>query len=343
MLCLCVACATSVTPDDPSTVPKNDASRNNVSSPARLSDGAKQAVLRNGPQRIRNPYASPSSHKTPLSRLALTGTATKSSSIDARKGGTIRSAFHGTPTPKSQMPKSLYISMGEGGNSSQISYRLRQIADVQQQEKNARFPTFTLSLPSTNDSVLSRILTRFVRNSDEFTELVDVTLPTMLATKLQKSNNNEGGRIGLVVLDSMAGLFRLPENLQQNQKSLYFAKRSNILFNCSAKLKKLSHQYNVPIVVVNQVTASFSSSSSNFSLQKLHMSCSMERMMPLLGLSWSNCVNTRFLLTRNETTENYGKSSSIIRFVRHAHVLLSSQMPFGTVEFIINAGGGIIV
>mmetsp|Transcript_15772 Transcript_15772/g.23089 ORF Transcript_15772/g.23089 Transcript_15772/m.23089 type:complete len:226 (-) Transcript_15772:374-1051(-) len=225
MLCLCVACATSVTPDDPSTVPKNDASRNNVSSPARLSDGAKQAVLRNGPQRIRNPYASPSSHKTPLSRLALTGTATKSSSIDARKGGTIRSAFHGTPTPKSQMPKSLYISMGEGGNSSQ----------------------------------------------------------------------------------------------------------------------KLSHQYNVPIVVVNQVTASFSSSSSNFSLQKLHMSCSMERMMPLLGLSWSNCVNTRFLLTRNETTENYGKSSSIIRFVRHAHVLLSSQMPFGTVEFIINAGGGIIV
>ena len=65
--------------------------------------------------------------------------------------------------------------------------------------------------------VLNRVLTRYVRNEDEFLDFVDEELPAMLLPGVleegvgyhrSSSLREDVDRIGLVVLDSIAGLFR---------------------------------------------------------------------------------------------------------------------------------------
>ena len=97
-------------------------------------------------------------------------------------------------------------------------------------------------------------------------------------------------KLSLVVIDSMSALFRG----EQNSKSSAM-ERSSRLFTAAQKMKKLSQQYRIPFVVINQVTSYFQNPSAHCNPAMLP-----QNVVPALGLTWSNCVNTRYLLARYE-------------------------------------------
>lgn len=66
---------------------------------------------------------------------------------------------------------------------------------------------------------------------------LEFKLPSLLAT----------GRVRLVVIDSIAALFRVEFGLNQA------AQRAQLLRVCGAQLKRLSESYGVAVVCVNQV------------------------------------------------------------------------------------------
>lgn len=90
------------------------------------------------------------------------------------------------------------------------------------------------------------------------------------------------GDIKLVVVDSIASLFRCEYDHTN------MVKRYKDLSSLGACLHQLSHQHNIPIVCVNQVTDSFDNK------ERKHI--------PSLGLTWSNQVTCRITLTRTNQT-----------------------------------------
>eukprot|EP01083_Nonionella_stella_P299076 1014892_1 len=115
--------------------------------------------------------------------------------------------------------------------------------------------------------------------------------------------------IRLVVIDSIAAPFRTHMGGANS--------RARELFQLAGKLKRLSREFRVPIVVVNQVVDVFDSDTT-FQRSFIGSFISSDRRVkPALGLSWSHCVNTRIFLTRarfnghcSEGNENNDESNS---------------------------------
>ena len=214
--------------------------------------------------------------------------------------------------------RAIYISMGEGVSEAQRAYRMNQIYESRRQTLATTEPMNTDS-----DAVLSRILSRCIYNEEEFHDWLFHQLPDMLSLHNNAHSNKRlpthEGRIGIIVIDSMAGLFRISD---EGQSSSWYVRRSGILFQAAAQLKKLSSQYHVPVVVVNQVSGSTT---------------------PALGLSWSHCINCRYFITRREeyvSTKDEKKQEGRTRFTRRIQLLLSSQWPvLLECSFIIDNAG----
>jgi len=85
---------------------------------------------------------------------------------------------------------------------------------------------------------------------------------------------------------SLAGLLRHEYNTSSASE---MKQRTQILFNLASRLKWISNTFNICIVVVNQVTASFDT----------NLGCPDS--IPSLGLAWSQCVNLRISLKRDTT------------------------------------------
>jgi len=209
--------------------------------------------------------------------------------------------------------KAIYVSMGEGTTKQMIARRLDQISRYRISKNSTK--------NQTAKSILNRIITRFVPNQDEFEQFILYDLPSFLQTD---------SAVGLIVLDSIASMFRTDEMNDE----LFAVNRSSLLFQLSAQLKKLSEVHNIPIVVINQVTGDFS------------MSETLSR--PALGLSWENCVNQSFLLTRREVIKNDSHAkgngyNTVTRFQRSIICRLSST--YHTVEagFVIDDAGATIL
>lgn len=112
--------------------------------------------------------------------------------------------------------------------------------------------------------------------------------------------------IRLIVIDSLAGLIRYEYNLQENKE---MKERTHYLFAIGQQLKWLSETFHTAIVVVNQVTADFQQqqqleSASSSSLKN-------NDSIPALGLAWSHCVNTRYVVIKPRRTTSTSYSSSI--------------------------------
>lgn len=181
--------------------------------------------------------------------------------------------------------KSMYVSLGEGTTQQAIARRLDQMSRGRNLEEN---------------SILQRIITRFVRNQDDFQTFIFHELPTFL---------NEETDVGVLVLDSIASMFRISETSDES----FAINRSGLLFQISAQLKKLSEIYHIPVVVINQVTADFSGKE-------------IKPYRPALGLSWENCVNQSYLLTRRERSSS-GHHSTPSNFLRSISCRISSSFP----------------
>jgi RecA/RadA recombinase len=224
--------------------------------------------------------------------------------------------------------RALYISLGKA-SMPKVLQRLLQMAEAwtqqnaaaaaaldqqqqQQQQQQHSTTTTSTSTATTAVQVLSRIMTRAVVNQDDLFDLLRHEMPALLERETDCQ---------VLVLDSVADLFRgmnhevksVGGGKKQDNKNLA-ADRSATLFSLAAILKQFSDKYHIPIVVLNQVTARISnqpSLSSTFS--------SSSAVLPALGLSWANCVNTSYILTRQEIAT--GTSTA---FVRRLSLRLSS-------------------
>ncbi|CAI9730113.1 repair XRCC3-like isoform X1 [Octopus vulgaris] len=87
-------------------------------------------------------------------------------------------------------------------------------------------------------------------------------------------------KIKLIVLDSVAALFRSEYAIEDTLL------RSKHLSSIAKELHHVNMHYNIPVMCVNQVTASEKSNSN----------------IPCLGLSWANHLTTRIQLTKVEQT-----------------------------------------
>ena len=217
---------------------------------------------------------------------------------------------------------SIYITMGEGIPQSKIATRLHQML------RHRSVPN--IDNEDDVERILSRIWLLSLKNEDDFIEFVEVHLPNILdnqfrGIKPQQQQQNAGqqqpnnhyptcDKIGFIAFDGIANFFRFSDPLFQqhhlsttncNQKSMFHQHRSSKLFQISSALRRMSDVYDVPIVITNQVTTSIPSDdgllkrqSSSSSL--LSSASSPNKIQPALGLIWSNCVTTRFILQRKD-------------------------------------------
>jgi len=267
--------------------------------------------------------------------------------------------------------RAVYVTMGEGLTPAQIAYRLGQMASSttstseytqQQQQQRQHVPT-----------ILNRILTRSVRNEDELLDMIKRELPDMLQSGYdqQQKDDTAAGRIGLVVFDSIAGLFRTPDlapaqttetstDKQRRDRTSFFARRSEVLFGVSSQLRRLSDEYGVAFVMANQATSTVARRAGSGG-----SSSTSSNTIPALGMSWSNCINSRFVLRRYESLgSRLGATSGVparaakgsnggappppppvaappSRFKRWVRVVKSPVLPQVSVPFSIGMGGGV--
>ena len=191
----------------------------------------------------------------------------------------------------------------------------------------------------TNHRLLSHVWLHGIRNSDDLMELLDVKLPRLL---------QQNPTISLVAMDSIASLFRVNEDnnnipmMKHDPKTdSQWKDRSVALFRISTRCKYLSTAYDVPFVIVNDVTTKTVPNHSSM----------ISKVEPALGLSWSQCVNTSYFATRlkgnpiqstrseKQNDDSTGQAHPIKRVLRCLH---SPTVQSGTtVEFQIDDRGAI--
>lgn len=253
----------------------------------------------------------------------------------------------------------LYVSMGEGIPAVAIATRLEKMVRARLGRDD----------PGEIRNVLSQIGLLSLRNEEEFIEFVERDLPTLLNGQSNGAHGQSGHRrptkIGLIALDGIAGFFRFSDPLfQRSRNSMFHFQRSSRLLRVSAHLRRLSDAHDVHVLITNQVSAFIpptlgggSSDPSSF------IPTTPEQVVPALGLVWSNCVTTRYILRRgNGTTamvpyENIHRADDDSRQkdvigsrckklerrelrLRKARVLQSVNMSEEReVQFVIDAGG----
>ena len=247
---------------------------------------------------------------------------------------TDNSSRHTTNSDDPLYYTSIYITMGEGIPQSKIATRLHQMLG------HRRIPPtnkHNSTNPENDDDEVERILSRIwllsLKNEDDFIEFVEIHLPNILNNQShgikpqqqQSLPNNQyptSDKIGFIAFDGIANFFRFSDPLFQqfqsssatvyNQRSMFHQTRSSKLFQLSSSLRKISDVYNVPIVITNQVTTSVPSDDGLLKRQLPLMpphsasmlggggQVGMHQIQPALGLIWSNCVTTRFILQRKD-------------------------------------------
>ena len=126
--------------------------------------------------------------------------------------------------------------------------------------------------------------------------------------------------IKLLIIDSIAALFR--SDFDNNARDL--ARRMEWFFKLSSKLKQYAHQYDIAILVTNQVVdhveqeegkRSESHDSLNYMISSSYgpMFSEGRRVVPALGIGWSHCVNTRLFLSRVREMVMDHSTSSILQ------------------------------
>ncbi|XP_013878091.1 DNA repair protein XRCC3 [Austrofundulus limnaeus] len=108
------------------------------------------------------------------------------------------------------------------------------------------------------------------------------------------------GLVRLVVIDSVAALFRCEFQADE------WRERNKQLLTFSSSLHHLSHQFNVAVLCINQVTDVFNQSAHG--LGPLSSS-----VCPALGLAWANQVTVRLMMRRLQGTVSRSNQSSALR------------------------------
>ncbi|KAL7641634.1 UNVERIFIED_CONTAM: hypothetical protein RMT77_007507 [Armadillidium vulgare] len=141
--------------------------------------------------------------------------------------------------------------------------------------------------------------------------------------------------VGLVIIDSVAAVFRAAEEPQEL--------KSKMVKQLGYRLRQLADQQNVAILAINQVTAMFGGNTHGIIDDDL---------VPALGLSWTNLVTTRimlrntsFVLQQNSSEESskdqiVPKSIRVPEIrVRSLDILFCPWLPRKSSPFIVTEEG----
>ncbi|CAN1843293.1 DNA repair protein XRCC3 homolog [Linum perenne] len=138
--------------------------------------------------------------------------------------------------------------------------------------------------------------------------------------------------VRVIVIDSIAALFRS----EFDNSSADLMKRSSLFFKISGKLKRLAWRFKLAIVVTNQVVDCVGDGVNGVKVGNLGSLCSSgRRVLPALGLAWSNCVNSRVFLSRSEDEKEEGER----RTRRWLHLVFAPHLPPSSCEFVIRREG----
>ncbi|KAF8392898.1 hypothetical protein HHK36_021138 [Tetracentron sinense] len=176
-----------------------------------------------------------------------------------------------------------------------------------------------------------RIFVRGVQSAEEL-----LTLLGKIDTLLVKSPSELP--IKLIVIDSVAALFRSEfENTPGDLK-----RRSSLFFKISSKLKSQAKRFGLAVMVTNQVVDLVDSDGLN-GMRVGNLSClysSGRRVVPALGISWANCVNSRLFLSRDyeivrEEMGSEDAKGGDLRMRRRLQVVFAPHLPQSSCEFVI--------
>ena len=216
-------------------------------------------------------------------------------------------------------------------------------------------PTTADRISTMIQSTLERIYLIPILNEEQLLEFLTVSLSQLF----QFHNDSNNAKIGLIVLDDIATLYRFADtplyedgvsnngNYTQSSSSLgnntFVRERTGDLWRISSTLRHLAFQYSVPVIIVNQVTSAIPSTPSyNDSLEH-------GGVLPALGLVWSHCVGMRVMLckshriikSQNTRNQDDGKNDTVTTSacLRYARVLQAVNVQEEEVGFVVEDGG----
>jgi RecA/RadA recombinase len=257
--------------------------------------------------------------------LQAAASASWNSSISSRS--VVSNSIDRNNDNNNSMMRAIYISLSRT-NVTKVAQRLQQMAAASCATIASSERTSTCQ-----DTLMNRIGTKCCATTDDLWELLQTTLPAIL---------QQQPAVRLVVLDSIADLFRHDFDNQNDNA----ARRAALLFRLTAKLQALvtTTKQNRPlsILVLNQVTADFTTSTTTPTSQTPAAAWREDDRhdtlwTPALGLSWSHCMHSRFQLHRRESTTSNGTSTTV--FVRRIRLAHSARHPPSSAFFTIAAAG----
>jgi archaellum biogenesis ATPase FlaH len=203
----------------------------------------------------------------------------------------------------------------------------------------ARFSQIVNIYPESRRQELNdNLFVHRVNDSEEQYRVLAYVLPAIL-----ENNKHKEHPVRIIVIDSISAIYRGERPPAGRGR---FNKMSEIC-DIGSRLKKMASKYNVAIVAINQVSDTFAQNNSTDHLEnwmdfklinvdeKNHMiGLYIESLLkkPVLGLSWSNSVNTRIRLARSPLLENM--NTKRILFVEFSPIASRSGC-----EIVIDSSG----
>lgn len=185
------------------------------------------------------------------------------------------------------------IYIGTEGNFPQR--RLDQLHEAFRRKHNDLFPTRSRAGSAQDpSSLLHNIYIKSVSSIEQLFQSMLKQVPLLV----QQRN------VRLVIIDSIAALLRH----EYGSGAAQIIERSRVLFSQANQLKQIADQLQVVVVVINQVTDYVDDSR----LITSDLISTKKRVVPALGLAWSNCINTRLLLTKTRSVYRGVVSASTV-------------------------------
>ncbi|XP_019406333.1 PREDICTED: DNA repair protein XRCC3 [Crocodylus porosus] len=195
------------------------------------------------------------------------------------------------------------------------SKRLQQLVD-QQHKLRAEVPLEIIQKIRFGNG----IFIEHAADLDTFSSCITKRIPLLLAR----------GMVRLVIIDSIAALFRCEFGAQDS------VVKAQYLQTFGAQLHRLSTRFRTPIVCINQVTDAVSETN----IAQCSFSSLDERVSPALGITWSNQLLMRLMVSRTPQAE-YLQRPALQHpgGVRTLRVVFAPHLPISFCLYTVNLEG----
>jgi len=168
------------------------------------------------------------------------------------------------------------------------------------------------------DDRLDKIKTLSVSSYAILLNILTTILPSFLV--------EDASDIGMLIIDNITELLSSSHDTIERSKEIKAT---------SLALHELASTHNIAVIVINQVTDSFSSSSSSYQ-QQAALFNKQDDKEAALGLVWANQINARIFMTRTSRRDDQGM------LVRRLDVMWNSaapKLPQESLDYVIEELG----